>query len=416
MPTRWLMVLFILLIAGCGRQSVISDPNDVQKIHGNHKVEIVFWNSYNDEETRLLEEEVIPAFEKNYPNIRIKPLHLASNNEFKHALIAHAPSGRGPDVVRLDKIWVPEFSQNGLLGPLNGMPDFEEIRGRFSPEAMDTSLYRNNYYSLPLNIYTKAAIFNRGLLKRAGLSVPPHTMEEVLEIAREHRFIIGLGGFNSWGTLPYIYSLGGTLTNRDFTKATGYLNGEETIRAMERLLVLYKENIIDFSVVTGGGDNWDNVQNGDILMMDEGPWFYSILNEQELNRALKLTIPIPFPHGNGPASIIGGEDLVIPKGSKHPNEAWAFMKWMSGKEAQLIMSRTGLIPTNVDAAKALKVSEDSFIYPYVEALDSSFVRPPVKNWSKIDEVYTHYSEKIFRGEISVKDGLNRAAAEIDKLL
>ena len=92
------------------------------------------------------------------------------------------------------------------------------------------------------------------------------------------------------------------------------------------------------------------------------------------------------------------------------------MKWMTGKEAQLVMSRTGLIPTNLEAAKEMNVSGGSYISAYAEGLNSAFLRPPVKNWDKIDEVYTHYLQKIFSGELSVKDGLDRAAAEIDRLL
>ncbi|MOA28555.1 hypothetical protein D3C78_1495070 [compost metagenome] len=104
------------------------------------------------------------------------------------------------------------------------------------------------------------------------------------------------------------------------------------------------------------------------------------------------------------------------KGSKHPAEAWAFMKWMTGKEAQLIMARAGLIPTNKEAVKALSLDKDFYLYPYVEAMDDTFLRPTVKNWSRIDEVYTLYLYKIFMGELPVKVGLDRAAAEIDKLL
>ncbi|MNC65072.1 hypothetical protein D3C75_1153230 [compost metagenome] len=104
------------------------------------------------------------------------------------------------------------------------------------------------------------------------------------------------------------------------------------------------------------------------------------------------------------------------KGSQHPSEAWAFIQWMTGKEAQLIMSRAGLIPANREAFKAMKVSGSSYLYPYVEAMDDGFIRPPVKNWGKIDEVYSYYLHKIFLNQLSVKEGLDLAAAEIDGLL
>ncbi|MGM0874683.1 MAG: extracellular solute-binding protein [Bacillota bacterium] len=395
---------------------MISDPKKVETLQGREKTVITFWHTYNDKETQLFEQELIPAFERENPKIRVESINLAFNNELKNTLISRASSNRGPDVVRIDTAWVPEFSVKGLLEPINGFPGFEDIRTRFNPKTMDVGYYKNNYYSLPLNIYTKAAIFNRELLKRAGYSNPPRTMEEILELARQHHFTIGLGGLETWNTLPYIYSLGGAFTDENFNKASGYLNGEGTIHAVEQLTALYKEKLIDLPEKADNGENLERVKAGNILMTDDGPWFYSLLNKKELDFALKRTIPVPFPHGNGPASIIDGENLVIMKGSKQPAEAWTFMNWMTKKEAQLVMARTGLIPTNLEASKAFKVTRNSYLSPYKEATENAIQWPPVKNWCKIDEVYTEHLNKIFAGELSVKDGLDRAAAEIDRLL
>jgi multiple sugar transport system substrate-binding protein len=406
----------LVLVSGCKNPSMISDPKKVEKLKNKEKTVITFWHTYNDRETQLLELKLIPAFERENPNIQIESVNFAFNNELKNTLISRASSKRGPDLVRIDIAWVPEFSCKGLLIPLNEFPGFQGIRKRFNPDAMDIGLFKNNYYSLPLNIYTKAAIFNRELLKRAGYANPPNTMEEVLELAHKHRFSIGLGGLEPWDTIPYLYSLGGSLSNKNFTKASGYLNSKETIYAVEQLTTLYKKKLINLPDQSGDDKNFERVQTGNILMTDEGPWFYSLLNKGELDRAKKLTTPVQFPHGKGPAMIIGGENLVIMQGSKQPTAAWTFMKWMTEKEAQLLMAQTGLMPTNLDAAKSLKITKNSYLYPYKEAAEHAFLWPKVKNWSKIDEVYTEYFYKIFEGKLSVKDGLDRAAAEIDRLL
>ena len=417
MASRWAsLLLFLVLTTGCGSQSVISDPKNVQMLHGNEKTEITFWHTYNDKETRLLDQELIPAFEQENPGIRVRSINLANNNELKNNLIVRASSNRGPDVVRMDIAWVPEFSYKGLLEPLNGFSGFENMLNCLHRKTMSVGFYQNQYYSLPLNLYTTALIFNRDLLERAGYSEPPGTMEEILLLARKHRLRIGLGGLETWDTLPYLYSLGGAFMNEDFSKASGFLNGKETVRAVEQLAALYKDKQIDISVLINNVDNWAEVRSGELLMMDEAPWFYGLLNHADLDRALKQTLPVPFPQNKGPASIIGGENLVIMKGSKRRDEAWAFMKWMTGKEAQLVMSRAGLIPTNREAVEALTVEKESYLYPYLESMNNTFLRPPVKNWSKIDEVYTLYLRKIFLGELSVKDGLDHAASEIDKLL
>ncbi|QWU16771.1 multiple sugar transport system substrate-binding protein [Paenibacillus sophorae] len=417
MATRWIsFILILLLTAGCGGTSMISNPESVQTLQGNDKTVLIFWHTYNDRETRILMQELIPAFERDHPDIRIKCINLANNNELKYSLIARASSGRGPDVVRMDIAWVPEFSHKGLLEPLNGFPGFNDLRDAFHQKAMSAGYYNDQYYSIPLNLYTKLTIFNRELLARSGYSEPPHTMDEILELARKQHFVIGLAGLGPWDTLPYLYSLGGLFMDRDFTRASGYLNSDRTVRAVEKLADLYKDKLIHLSALTQDRDNWAGVRNGSMLLTDEAPWFFSLLKESDKRQALKQTLSVPFPKRNGTSSIIGGENLVIMKGSRHPVEAWVFMKWMTGLEGQLIMAKAGLIPTNKEAVKALNVSSHSYLYPYVEEVDDSFLRPPVKNWSKIDEMYTVYMNQIFLGHLSAREGLDRAAEEIDKLL
>ncbi|MFD0693242.1 extracellular solute-binding protein [Paenibacillus sp. GCM10027628] len=417
MARRWLIIVcLVILTTGCGKFNVISDPDKVEVLQGKEEHIIEFWHTYSDEETRLLEKDLVPEFERQHPGIRVKAVRQTNNEELKNTLIARASSMKGPDAVRMDIVWVPEFSHKGLLVPLNQFPEFEAIRNRLRHDVMDIGLYQGQYFSLPMNINTKIAIYNRDLIKKAGLSGPPQTLEDTFEFARKNQYTIGIGGLETWSTLPYIYGLGGALTDEQYTKATGYLNGPGTVSAVERLLSLFKEGTIVSSMLKGGGDNWEGVKGGNVFMTDDGPWFYSVFSGQDLGNAIHSTFRIPMPHDSGPASIIGGENLVIMKGSKQPEDAWVFVKWLTGIEAQLVMSKTGLIPTNVDAFKALTFKEDSYIGPYVEALNHAFVRPPVKNWTKIDEVYTRHMRKIFQGDISVKEGLTRAASEIDALL
>jgi multiple sugar transport system substrate-binding protein len=315
----------------------------------------------------------------------------------------------------MDIAWVPEFSQSGLLIPLSKYDDFHDVMESLQSNAGSAGYFEGSYFSLSININTKVAIFNRSLLAKAGLSEPPSTFKEVIELAQKKRYLIGMGGVDAWRSLPYIYALGGRMTNESYTQATGYLNGEATIKAVNQLLSLYNGQLIERTVINGGGDNWEGVKTGEILVTDEGPWFYSVFQGDELKRAVSSTIAVPFPHQFGPSSIMGGEDLVILKGSKYPEDAWEFMKWMASKEPQIVMSQTGLIPTNLEA-REVKVKRESYIYSYAEALDHTFLRPPVKNWSRIDEIYTTYMTTIFQGELSVKEGLTEAAVKIDLVL
>lgn len=413
---KLLMIIGVLLIAsGCGQQSILTKESKVEKMSNPDDYEIEFWHTYSDEETRILEDSLIPAFEEAYPHIHVVPVRQSNNAELKYTLISKASANKAPDVVRMDIVWVPEFSQSGLLLPLSDYDDFDKVTQTLQSNTGSAGYYAGAYYSLPVNMNTKVAIFNRALLKRAGLSEPPGTFQEVIALARKNRFKIGMGGLESWKSLPYVYALGGRMTDAAYTRASGYLDGEGTVKAVEQLLMLYKEHLIDRTLINGGADNWEGVKSGNILVTDEGPWFYSVFQGKELERAISTTWAVPFSTAYGPASIMGGEHLVSMKGSKHPLQAWIFMKWMTNKESQVAMSQTGIIPTNLEA-KDIKVQGESFIHPFADALDHTFLRPPVKNYSRIDAIYVSYMTKIFQEELSVQEGLTAAAAQIDHLL
>ncbi|WP_445505491.1 extracellular solute-binding protein [Niallia sp. 03091] len=416
MILRWIVIIMlVVLVAGCEKSKIITKEK-VQPYNKNNVQTIEFWHTYSDKESRILERQMIPSFEQKFPSIKVVSVRKPYNNGLKNTLIARAFSNHGPDVVRMKVAWVPDFYKNKLLMPLNDFPDFQKVLHALNNKTLSAGFNENKYYSLPMDLYIQVAIFNRELLEKAGYSQPPHTMEEILELAGKERYRIGLGGLNIWRTLPYIYGLGGSLTDTEFRTATGYLNGEATVRAVEKLLGLYKEGLIDRMVGEEGGDNWEGVKSGNVLITGEGPWFYNIWTEKELYRSLNSTIAIPFPHDNGPSSLLDGENLVIMKGSEEKEAAWTFLRWMTSKEAQLMMSRAGIFPTNLEAADSMNVNRDSYTLSYQEALEYSFQRPSVENWDEIDKVYTLYMNKIFQGELSPKKGLMQAAEEIDHLL
>jgi multiple sugar transport system substrate-binding protein len=415
---RLIMIVWMLMLiaaSGCSQQSIISKDSPVEKVNYTKDFEVEFWHTYSDEETRILEDVLIPAFEEAYPHIHVVPVRQSNNAELKYTLISKASANRAPDVVRMDIAWVPEFSQSGLLQPLSSYDDFEDVTQTLQSNTGSAGYYEGAHYSLPVNMNTKVAIFNRALLAKAGLSEPPATFQEVIELARKERYLIGIGGLESWSSLPYIYALGGRMTDDSYTRATGYLDGDATVKAVEQLLLLYKEHLIERTVINGGADNWEGVKSGKVLVTDDGPWFYSVFQGKELARTINATIAVPFPPVFGPASILGGEDLVIMKGSKSSEQAWIFMKWMINTQSQIAMSQTGLIPTNLEA-KEIKVQGESFIHPFAEALNHTFLRPPVKNYSRIDAIYIAYMTKIFQEELTVQQGLTEAAVQIDRLL
>lgn len=412
-----------LLLAGCLRSGIIEDKDDVRELDDAAVKTVVIWHTYSDEETRVFEEEVIPAFEREHPGIRIESVRQASNQEYLGALMTRAAADKTPDLIRLDINWVPNFASRGLLLPLDRLSGYAEAAAELHGRMLETNRLGGRVYGLPLNMTTKAAIFNRKLLDDAGLSRPPATLKEALALAERRHYVIGMSGIEPWGSLPYFFGLGGKLSDDGFNGTDGYLNGEDSVRAVETMARLFREGVLNPHMFDGLGDLWKGVYDGkQILMIDEGPWYYSVLlNYGNLDVDLmEETVPVPFPTDGAYGSIVGGESLVMTKGTKAKEEAWTFVRWMMRKETQAAMFKAGLIPTNVNAMQAAQgggASADTpYIGPYLEGIDEAFFRPAIPQWNEIEQLYEQALERVFVEKADVKEALDEASAAIDALL
>ncbi|GGG04155.1 extracellular solute-binding protein [Paenibacillus abyssi] len=418
-----IVLVMIMLTTGCNNAGIIENENEVPSLEEQPVKTVVIWHTYSDEETRVFESEVIPAFEAEFPNIHIESVRQAHNQEYQTALMARASADKTPDVIRMDYTWVPRFAHHGLLYPLDLFSDYKEAAAELRSRMLDTNRYGEHIYGLPLNMNTKAAIYNRMLLREAGITEPPDSLSEVIQLAREHHYTIGMSGLELWNSLPYFFGLGGHFADESFSMTDGYLNSEESIQAVQALLDLYDEGILNPDLIEGSGDLWTAVYSSKrTLMIDEGPWYYSILlNSSSLKvDILRQTHPVPFPSGGDYESIIGGESLVLTKGSKVKEEAWTFIRWMMQKETQRKLFKTGLIPTNMEAFQGGNGggggAENQYIEAYINGIEEAFYRPALPRWNEIELIYNEMMEDVFLNERDVKEALDEASSLIDALI
>ncbi|WP_309121877.1 extracellular solute-binding protein [Paenibacillus sp.] len=416
-----LAALGLLASAACSNARMIEPGEPARLIDAGGGIEtLVFWHTYSDVETRVFEERVVPMFEAAHPNIRIESVRQPYNAQLKSVLLARASSNKPPDVIRMDIAWTPEYVQLGLAKPIGGLPGFDAIRESLHEAAMETNAYDGDYYGLPLNVNTKAAVYNRELLERAGFSAasPPSSLSELLDAAEAHGLKIGMAEFSLWGSLPYLYGLGGRLMNDEYTRATGYLDSDATVAAATRLKELYLKGVMNPNLIYGRVDLWDAIFGEGYVMIDEGPWFFTIkLNSGDRAKVEERLLPAPFPVSDGFGSVIGGENLVISKGTKHPEAAWTFLAWMVSPEAQRFVAEMGLIPTNLEVLGSPEFEEGrEFKQAYIEGLANAFYRPLIANTDAVEAVFEEYMIRAFEEEADVRATLREAAIRIDELL
>ena len=414
------------ILGGCGntRESGVTEQKGETSAVGTEATnasedkqeEILFWHSYSEGEEKVFTEQVLAAFEKAHPEIKVNVVRMPYEG-MDEQLVTAVSGDAAPDVMRMDITWVPQMAKLGALEKLDDYDGFDVIKSEALENAMATNLYAGSYYGLPLNSNTTVAVFNKKLLQEYGLTEVPQTMEELLAAAdkadpKVEKWLFAIQGSFNWAMLPFIWTLGGTLTDENFTMASGYLNSTETVAALETICQWYQNGIIGPCIVGEAPDTWGGMEGNNYGMIVEGPWYYSASDT-----AMETTIPSLIPSVDGRSiSIIGGENLVMTSTSKHKEAAWTFMQFLMQDEQQIQMAKAGMIPTTLSAMEKVDVSESPYVEVYMEQLKTANPRTPSAEWSTIEDILNRAFEEVLRGAKTAQSALDDAATEIDQLL
>lgn len=384
-------------------------------------VTIDFWHHYSAQsaENETLMNVLIPQFEEENPGITVNAVSHEWADLHDKILIS-AQSNTLPDVARLDIAWVPEFQKMGILTSLDEeMADFSDVTADLLPSAMSTGFVQGHYYAMALNTNTKILFYNADALAAAGIA-EPKTMDEfvaaVAALSGKNANGQQVWGLNEpalagWNVLPYIWSNGGNITNEDCTVASGYINSDATIAAVQMLADMAHNNQLT-GYNSGDIPMTDGFGTGRYIMLLEGPWKTAELAGAypDMNYA-NCQLPAG-PAGN--ISVLGGEDIAMFT-SAEKDAAWKFMQFMTSPFAEEEMAKCGQIPVNTVALESDTVKNADFA-PFLQAITTAKARPAVASWSEIDNELTMAMTEILVNGADVKETLDALAVTIDGLL
>jgi multiple sugar transport system substrate-binding protein len=379
---------------------------------------ITFWHSYNPVETKALETTIIPAFEKAHPNITVQDQAIPTD-EFHKKLLTAIAGGTAPDAARIDIAWLPEFADLGALATLDtAMSDFSTFQKAVYPGPLSTNLLKGHYYGLPLDTNTRVWVWNKDDYTKAGLTAAPTTIDEMLADCAKLKAAANAtcyadGGTYGWAVMPWIWSMGGDITDPGMTKSTGYINSPQTVAAYQMLKDMLDKGYLDKGILGGGVDTYGNFGKGTLANVLDGPWMPALFAAQFPNKQLNFSL-IPAGTG-GPISVVGGEDIAVFQESKNQAATAEFVRYMLSPDAQLAMAAVGQMPVRPDVAdQALK--SQPYFQVFFDQLKTARARLPHPNWSKIEAILTDAGQVILRGEQTPQKALDAAATQIDPLL
>lgn len=415
-----LAAIMVLSMTACGNASsenteAVSGDNTKAPSSSVEEVEITFWHSYSEGEEKVFTENVLTAFAEKYPHIKVNAIRMPYEG-MDEQLVAAVTGDAAPDVIRMDLTWVSQMAKLGALECLNGYEGFDDIAAKALEGSLNTTLYKGQNYGLPLNANTTVAVYNNAVLAEYGFDAPPETMDDLMAALDKtdpanEKWLFAVSGTYNWGMLPFIWTLGGSVTDENYTTATGYLNSADTVAAVDTIIEWYNNGVIGPAIMGEQPDAWGGVEAGNYTMIVEGPWFFSSDDK------LDAYTPALIPSVDGRSiSIVGGEDIVMTSTSSKKDAAWTFIQFLMEDEQQIAMAEAGMIPVTTTAMEKLDTTNSPYVAVYMEQLQTAEARIPCSSWPKIEIILNTAFESAVRGNVTVQEALDTAAAEIDALL
>lgn len=416
-------VLSILLIAstfGCSKSSSTTSNSTTNSMtYSGEKATITFWHTYgSNTEAKVFNDNVVPDFNKKYPNITVKAITMPTDN-LKQQILQAAASGSSPDVMRMDITWVPQLASLKALQEVDTLDGFEDIKNNSFSGSLASCTWQGKYYGIPLDVNTQIAIYNKKDLEDAGLSSAPETFDELVSAAEKikgtHKNgLIGIYGTGMWSMSPFFLSLGGKYCDDNYTTASGYINSQESIDALTKLVELNDKGLIGKIMLGGQPGGWEGLKASDGYMcVADGPWFFSSQDKSITDNYTEALIPSG---SSGSISVVGGEDLVMFTNSKNKAAAWEFMKYMFSEYPQETMAlKANQYPANATVASEDKLTSDPIYKIYVEQMKTAWSRIQSPANEEMDKDISLAFEKAFRHKGEVKDILDDLAKQLDAL-
>lgn len=333
-------------------------------------VTLNYWTVFNDVGTL---QQFADAYKRTRPyvTINIRQVRYAEfDNLFTNALADDI----GPDIISAHVHWLNQYESR--LSPMPSavnVADVEISGGQFSEEIKVTPVtvpmptrrgiesnfvrtvpedivIRGNVYGLPIALDTLALYYNKTTLDQAGIPEPPQTWAEFLDAVEKTTRISGsgdiiqsgvaLGTGNNIDNAADIFALllmqNGIDVIRDGTVgiAAG-LNNATGVHPTLQALRFYT----DFARPTKEVYSWNARQRNAFNVFTEGRsafYFGFAFDSRRIRaRAPQLDIgivPVPQLNASTPVNVASYWVESVVKKSRHQNEAWDFVRFMTTPE------------------------------------------------------------------------------------
>ena len=371
---------------------------------------------------------------------KVNFVDIPYGNQYENLMSKYIANTYAYDMVWHDSQWVPEFAKRGFLTDLTPLLDDKTLTPAnygYPQEFFPVNVYISgnfkpgNKYNLPTGIWGIPLIagwnvlyYRTDLLKAAGYSRPPDTMDELVAYVKK----LNNPGKGVYG---YVMSAGRPRINYDWSqwlwtyggdyfdgKMKPIFNSPAGVRSLQTYIELGKyapRGAANYHIT----EVWTTFMEGKAALTVTWQDLASVAVKPGSSVAGKIKAA-PFPAVSGKRRpLVGGIVADIPKAAKNPNAAWSFLTYITSPENAVRTIKLGayglrMKPWNDPEVEKIAPSAAGDLE--VKSLELAQPTPLIPEWAQVDQIIAEEIHAAFTGQKSAKAALDAAAAKVERVM
>lgn len=383
MVRRWITILAALtilmgILAGCAQSNSGSSSSGAPQ-----KIVLKFAaQADNTPATKA----VIQAYNKQSKKYKVEWVQMTNDSAQMHdQLLTSLSSGSSEyDVISMDVVWAGEFAGGGYLQPVDSLMVKANLsKDAFNAGSMASGNYEGKQYTLPFFPDVGLLFFRKDIVSSADaakLVSGNYTYKDLGTLAAKYA---GKGGTKTGFVYQSKQYEGLTVNLTEFSNSFKDIKGGLQTMHDFTIAPSAPKDLLNYMEA----ETATSFTQGDSVFSRNWPFQYGTIKAKgagvKINTSQVGVAPLP----NG--GSVGGWLLGINKKSNNQAGAWDFIKYLSGKDGQKIISTEGgYLPGYNSLLKDKDVQKSNQLLTapgFQKALSTTIARPVSSNYNKVSD-------------------------------
>lgn len=419
------LILVLILSSGCQQEK----EKVVLRFSDWHLTENIWKES-------LL--EAMHEFQDRYPHIKVilEPVAYADKDFF---YITESEAGMAPDIYHLHANSLQYFFSMGYVKDLSSFIQSEggsEYLRSWYDLPLKACMVQENPMAMPGDFMSMVLVYNRDSFKAAGLDPdkPPSDWEGFVDANRKLTVDSDGDGFvDRWGLTmisakdpgfelrfsPFIWGFGGDYLTPDMKHSA--LNRPETIRGFKYYVELARKEKVVAPGALKNTPQMSRMQLADeqAAMKVGSGWTIPIVDDFNPDlKAYEVLEMAPLPVFEKPVTSAWLSAWVMSADTKHPEEAWELMKFITSSEMELKWFKDSrVLSARKDISEtAPEILNDKFARVISSQLTNARLVPQIRQWPEIIQVVSMAAYDAINETKTPEEALQDAHLKVEAIL